>query len=859
MEKTTTRDSGITPRSMRSRTIGESRHSIRQLAVLGLTVWAIALGAICAEAVSVNVNIDASQAWNGFENVYYRNGGFWTNTAFAPGTAGVIQGSINSTGTVTCEPDIRMDRDFHFDTNAWADASGTSTGICRVVSTFYVDSTSIAHAADTVIFSGSLVSNTLAPAYASNIVAFIKDYDSTWASYGMASVNLNTLTNGQPFAISKTIAAPGAGNHVQYGFEWSGPPARTNSVSGLGRVVLAPLPPAPGANVPWTTYEAENMVINGGTILGPEYLPNLVTSESSGRRCVQLSAAGQYVELAAQAAANALVVRYSVPDSPDGVGADYTLSLYKNGSFVQKLAVTSRYSWLYGAYPFTNNPAAGSPRDFYDEVRVLGLTVNSGDTLRLEKDANDTAAYYIIDLVDLENVAAALSAPTNSLAITSYGGVGDGVTDCTAALQNCINAAQGQGKTAWMPTGTYLITGNINLPSGTTLQGAGMWYTKLIGSASLNNTTPSRRINLNGAGTNIHLSDFAILGFLNYRNDSEGNDGLGGFYGTNSTISRIWVEHTKAAAWIQNSLGLVVDSCRFRNTLADGINVNVGMRATIVTNCTARGTGDDGFAIWPAPNPPTFVPGLNVITHCTAQTPFLANGGAIYGGDSNRIEDCLFQDTPYGCGILIATSFPVGAPFRGTTVAQRCDLIRCGGDDSGWHGWRAALQICLDAYSGIPGVLLSQLNISNSISDGLSIIGNAGALTNAVAFNISIPDYGLGVRGRNGLWARSDAIGSMTFSNSTIVEFSNDSSGFLFNFVPPLPPRFLNITAGGAVTLKYATCPGMAYHVESTTNLSPVSWTTVPGSTTNAPGNSVTFTAPLAPGSGPRFYRTVSP
>ena len=160
---------------------------------------------------------------------------------------------------------------------------------------------------------------------------------------------------------------------------------------------------------------------------------------------------------------------------------------------------------------------------------------------------------------------------------------------------------------------------------------------------------------------------------MNYRNDNEPNDGLGGAYGTGSTISRIWVEHTKTGAWLINTKGLVVDSCRFRDTIADGINLCVGMQSTTVTNCTARGTGDDSFPIWPATyTSQTYSPGLNVITHCTAQTPFLANGGAIYGGADNRIEDCQFLDITYGCGILISTTFSVGGnTFSGTTVAQR--------------------------------------------------------------------------------------------------------------------------------------------------------------------------------------------
>ena len=164
----------------------------------------------------------------------------------------------------------------------------------------------------------------------------------------------------------------------------------------LGETFSLDAAASPGATVPWTTYEAENMTTNG-TLLGPGYAPFTVQAESSGRQCVELSATGQYVQFTASAPANSIVVRYSVPDSADGTGVDSTISLYRNGTFVQKLAVTSRYSWLYGAYPFTNVPSQGSPRNFYDEVRQLGITINTGDVIRIEKDVDDTAAYDIIE------------------------------------------------------------------------------------------------------------------------------------------------------------------------------------------------------------------------------------------------------------------------------------------------------------------------------------------------------------------------------------------------------------------------------------------------------------------------------
>ncbi|HXI85004.1 MAG TPA: glycosyl hydrolase family 28-related protein [Verrucomicrobiae bacterium] len=537
-----------------------------------------------------------------------------------------------------------------------------------------------------------------------------------------------------------------------------------------------------GATVPWTTYEAENMT-NNGTVLGPSYTPNTVAGESSGRQCVQLSATGQFMQFSAVSTATAIVVRYSVPDTADGKGTDYTLSLYKNGAFVAKLPMTSRYSWLYGSYSFTNNPPSGSPRNFYDEVRTNGLSILPGDVIRLEKDASDTATTYTVDLVDLENAPAAISQPGGAVSIKSspYNAVGDGVNDDTTALQLAING----NSNIYLPPGNYKITGAITINGNKTVQGAGMWYTTLVGDTNLYGTV-NRRILLNGNGSNIRLSDIAIMGKLSYRNDNENpNDGIGGAYGTGSTISNMWVEHTKTGAWIANSSGLVVNSCRFRDIIADGINCNVGMRGCIVTNCTARGCGDDCFAFWPATfTTQNFTPGLNVITHCTALTPFLANGGAIYGAISNRIEDCVFQDITYGCGILISTTFPVGGnTFSGTTFAQRCDVIRCGGFDPGYK-WRAAVQLTIDSNAGgITGLNLNNLNIVDSASDGLSIIGNAGSLSGAIASYINIPNYGLGTSGRNALYATNNAIGSLTVSNSTIAEVRNDSSTFTFNFV----------------------------------------------------------------------------
>ena len=543
-----------------------------------------------------------------------------------------------------------------------------------------------------------------------------------------------------------------------------------------------------GAEIPWTTYEAEDMTTTGEK-LGPKYEPNLVETESSGQKCVKL-AAGQHVEFTAREAANALVVRYSLPDAENGGGMDSTLCVFQNGKPLKKLPVTSRYSWIYGKYPFSNDPKAGTPRNFYDEVRVRDLTIAPGDVLRLQPDTN-AAAYCFIDLVDLEKIAAPLSTPTNSLSVTDarFGAVGDGEADDTAAFRNCIDAAKNESKSVWLPAGNFKLTGDLDVPCGATIQGAGMWHTTLVGDAAQYGDA-HKRVRFTGGGGSIRLADFAIVGKLNYRNDTEPNDGIGGWFGENSTISRLWIEHTKAGLWVINSSNLVVEGCRFRNTLADGANFCVGMRDSTIRNCAARGTGDDCFAIWPATYmPQDYAPGGNRISHCTAQVPFLANGAAIYGGEGNGIEDCRFTDITSGCAILISTTFPTTNPakgidnnFSGMTVVQRCDLIRSGGFDP-WRTWRAALQLCLDGRD-VSGVDIRDLNIRDSLSDGLSVVGpgngpGRNTLTNATLVNVNIPNCGVGATNRHGLWIRGDAGGSLNVRDSVIVAEENDSSAFI--------------------------------------------------------------------------------
>jgi hypothetical protein len=528
-----------------------------------------------------------------------------------------------------------------------------------------------------------------------------------------------------------------------------------------------------------------------GAILGPKYDPNLVETESSGQMCVKLTAVGEYVEFTATADANAMVIRYSLPDAKEGGGTSTKLDLYVNGGKVRTLALSSRYSWLYGIYPFSNEPSEGKPRNFYDELRIKGLSVARNDVIRIQR-AEGEPSYCIVDLVDLEKIPAPLAAPQNSLSVLDFGADQSGKKDATSSLLRCISEAQSQRKVVWVPAGDYKVTGEIRLSSSVTIQGAGMWHTNFVGDPTLYDQS-GRRVRLKLAGNHIHLADFSIIGRLNYRNDSEPNDGIVGAGCAESSITNVWIEHTKVGIWIYNGVNLLIEGCRFRDLVADGVNLCVGTSGTVIENCTARGTGDDCFAMWPAASDQGFVgkgppSGNNVIRRCTGQLPFLANGAAIYGGADNRVEDCRFSDIGTGCGILISTTFPtsderlkIDNNFSGTTVVTNCELDRCGGYDHSW-AWRGSLQICMDRRS-ISGLTLSHVTIRDSISSGVTIVGpgspkGEGTLTHARFETLRILNSGIGEYPHHDLWIRKDAFGSVAMSDSPIADILNESEHF---------------------------------------------------------------------------------
>ncbi|MFC8076886.1 carbohydrate-binding protein [Streptomyces sp. NPDC057307] len=504
-----------------------------------------------------------------------------------------------------------------------------------------------------------------------------------------------------------------------------------------------------GATVPYTAYEAESGTTNATTI-GPDRTFLSVPSEASGRKAVVLDSTGEYVQFTLTRPANALTLRYSIPDNAAGTGTSATLSVYANGTQVKDLDLSSKYAWVYGGYPYNNDPSQGSAHHFFDETRATVGNFPAGTVLKFQKDSGDTAANYTLDLVETETAPAAATMPsTGFVSATTLGVTPDDGSDDTAALNSAVGTAKSQGKGLWLPAGTYNISDHVNL-TGIALRGAGEWSTVLRGKDG--------KGGLFGRGGTNTVQDLTIAGDVSYRDDANFHAAIEGDFGTGSTIQNIWIEHTKVGLWIDAPTdGLYVSGLRIRDTFADGINLHKGTANTEVWNTSVRNTGDDGLAMFSEAQAVS----NSAYRFNTVQVPLLANGVGIYGGNANRVEDNVFADTVTGsAGIAISSRFaPV--PFSGTTSVQRNTLQRTGGYEPNWQSEFGALWIYADSSDITAPVLVQDIDIIDSTYSGV-LVSWQKTVSNLTLKNIKIQNTGT-----HGI--EINAAGAGTFSDVTVT------------------------------------------------------------------------------------------
>jgi len=496
------------------------------------------------------------------------------------------------------------------------------------------------------------------------------------------------------------------------------------------------LPNGRGAIVPYSEYEAEAGTAVGGTPLGPTRTVNStndIAAEASGRKAVRLEATGAYVEIKNLYPSNSIVVRYSIPDG----GLDYsaTLSLYVDGKFRQKLKVTSRYSWSYGAaadfanITVQNNPAAGTPHHFFDETHALVGDIPVGSMVRLQKDADDAAAHYDIDLIDMEQVPDAFAKPAGFLSLTDCGAIPNDGIDDTAAIQTCV----GRSRNIYIPEGTFDLKSKEISVSGTTIQGAGMGRSVINGFFA----------RFDCFGTTCKFYDFAISGDTTLRDDTSPETGFTGNGMSGALIEHVWVEHKKLGVWPgPNTTGLTIRNSRFRDLFADGINFSCGTSTSLVEHTHIRNSGDDSFANW-SQNTCAGVNSGNVFRHVFAQLPWRANCFGIYGG-SSTVEDSVCADVVQYPGILVGRMFNANA--FGVTKISGISFIRAGGPMFAQQG---AFKLQAD-QGPVQNIQVSNVDIDSSTYSGIHLAGRNTIDTVSFAnVNITSPG-GCGILAQSG-------------------------------------------------------------------------------------------------------------
>ncbi|TDC80523.1 CARDB domain-containing protein [Streptomyces hainanensis] len=561
-----------------------------------------------------------------------------------------------------------------------------------------------------------------------------------------------------------------------------------------------------GAAVPYTEYEAEDGRYRG-TLLQADaertFGRTNFATESSGRESVRLNSTGDFVEFTSTVPTNSLVVRNSIPDAAGGGGMEATLSLYADDTFVRKLTLSSRHSWLYGTTDdpegLTNAPGSAARRLFDEAQALLAGTYPAGTTFRLQRDAGDTAAFYIVDLVDLEQVAPPTSQPAGCVSITEYGAVPNDGLDDTAAIQRAVTADQnGDIDCVWIPPGQWrqeqkiltddpLDRGQYNQVgiSDVTIRGAGMWHSQLY---TLTPPHQAGGINHPHEGNfgfdiddNTRISDIAIFGSGTIRGGdggAEGGVGLNGRFGGNTRISNVWIEHANVGVWVGRDHsnipelwgpadGLQFSGMRIRNTYADGINLTNGSSDSQVFNSSFRNTGDDALAVWAnryVRDTAVDIAHDNRFVNNTVQLPWRANGIAIYGGYDNSIENNLISDTMNYPGIMLATDHDP-LPFSGQTLIANNGLYRTGGAFWGAAQEFGAITVFAQGRD-IPGVTIRDTEIHDSTYDGIQFKTGGGLVPDVAITNVTIDDSNNGA----GILAMNGARGNATLTNVSISD-----------------------------------------------------------------------------------------
>jgi hypothetical protein len=557
-----------------------------------------------------------------------------------------------------------------------------------------------------------------------------------------------------------------------------------------------------GATTPFTSMEAESGFLGGGaTVVSLTSPPTNEYSspqlEASGHAYVQLTTIGQYVQWTNNTGQNitAINLRSCIPDAPAGGGITSTIDLYVNGTFRQAFSVNSQQNYCYEGTNYNGqvdkNPADGDPRGFWNDTHefISGAPAAPGQTIRFQMDSSNAAAFYYIDVVDLEAPPAPLNQPANSFSILAFGAVSNNpAVDNTTVINNCFSACRAQGRIAWIPQGTFYISANsggLNA-AGIAISGAGPWYSTIYRFTPANNQQIIANII---DATSCTLAN-VCLDCNSWSRAGNINDGAVDFSGTNWVVTNVWIQHVTSSFWCAGVNGLAVN-CRTLSTWADGGNFNnvqsdngIGMNL-VYSNNFVRGTGDDAMAInsvhynvnGSTTNYYTTMSNITYVNN-TAIDPWGGKGIGLYGGVNDLVANNLLCDSARYLGLGV-TRFGVNGSDLLSAIVTNNTLLRCGGN--GYNQQQQGMMIGNGGDGQSAGTVENAYVASNLIIDALYDAVGFSTSTNIVFESNSIVNPGLDGVAIGPPDLGSGVAGSAVFNYNTLTGLSSGRSGFVNN------------------------------------------------------------------------------
>jgi parallel beta-helix repeat protein len=280
--------------------------------------------------------------------------------------------------------------------------------------------------------------------------------------------------------------------------------------------------------------------------------------------------------------------------------------------------------------------------------------------------------------------SATIAQPPNSINVKDFGATGNGTTDDQAALQAALNAAAAQGKSVYIPPGTYNHSGVLTA-NGVAVSGAGA-------GTSLVATNPSEEaIKL---GSNSSLSNLETSTSAGNR-DSQPDEAAVDVTGSNDSVSNVTTLGAESnGIRLDGASDAKITGNLVEGSNADGIALMNGSTDNTISGNEVYQAGDDSYS----------------------DDSYTSDGKQDSG---NVFSNDLSLDNSYGRGFALMGA--TGDTIKGSVT-----------DGSKWMGIVAGTDSNSQTMSGSNDTIDDNL-ITNSNGDAVDVMGAGNTLNQSGA------------------------------------------------------------------------------------------------------------------------------